>query len=66
MTVISNCVEIRNDCDLKATGPAGQHKMNCCGPNWPDDLKKCMRASVHIANVEPCSVLSCNVLERKR
>ena len=25
--------------DLKATGPAGQHKMNCCGPNWPDDLK---------------------------
>ena len=23
----------------KATGPAGQHKMNCCGPNWPDDLK---------------------------
>ena len=24
--------------DLKATGPAGQHKMNCCGPNWPDDL----------------------------
>ena len=40
--------------DLKATGPAGQHKMNCCGPNWPDDLKKCMRASGHIANVEPC------------
>ena len=25
--------------DLKATGPAGQHKMNCCGPNWLDDLK---------------------------
>ena len=25
--------------DLKATGPAGQHKMNCCGPYWPDDLK---------------------------
>ena len=40
--------------DLKATGPAGQHKMNCCGPNWPDDQKKCMRASGHIANVVPC------------
>ena len=25
--------------DLKATGPAGQHTINCCGPNWPDDLK---------------------------
>ncbi len=40
--------------DLKATGPAGQHKMNCCGPNWPADLNKYMRASGHIANVEPC------------
>ena len=44
--------------DLKATGPAGQHKMNCCGPNWPDDLKNAcgpagQRASGHIANVEP-------------
>ena len=39
VAVISNCVEIRNDCDLKATGPAGQHKIYCCGPNWPDDLK---------------------------
>ena len=25
--------------NLKATGPAGQYKVNCCGPNWPDGLK---------------------------
>ena len=37
------------DTDLKATGPAGQHNINCCGPT----TSKCMRASGHIANVEP-------------
>ena len=40
--------------DLKATGPSGQYKINCCGPNWPDDQKKNIRASGHIANVKPC------------
>ena len=25
--------------EMKVTGPAGQQKMNCCGPNWPDSLK---------------------------
>ena len=25
--------------DLKVTGPTGQHKIDCCGPNWPDHLK---------------------------
>ena len=24
---------------MKVTGPAGQQKMNCCGPNWPDCLR---------------------------
>ena len=24
----------------KSTGPAGQWKINCGGPNWPDSLKK--------------------------
>ena len=30
----------------------GQWKINCGGPNWPDSLKKGMRASGHIANVK--------------
>ena len=25
--------------EMKVTGPAGQQKMNCCGPNWPDCLR---------------------------
>ena len=33
--------------DLKATGPADQHKINCCGPNWPDDLKNACGQRAH-------------------
>ena len=40
---IRSTKKTKNTTTTKNTGPSGQWKINCGGPNWPDSLKKAGR-----------------------